>query len=103
MILTRVYSGTTRLKPAGNSRIEKKPEKTSLERLLEIAAVLQVSLNSLINANDAFIQNNFHQNGGNVASQMHINSATEAYEKLIAKMDDEISFLRSIIESHSKI
>lgn len=82
------------------SRIEKRPEKTSLEKFLEISAILQVSLNSLINENDNFIQNNFNQNGGNVASQMHINSATEAYEKLINKMNDEISFLRSIIETY---
>jgi len=81
------------------SRIEKNPENTALSRLLEIAAVLKVSLNSLINENDAFIQNNFNQNGGHAASQMHLSSEKELYEKLVKRLEDENALLRSLAEN----
>jgi hypothetical protein len=66
---------------------------------MEIAAVLKVSLNSLINENDAFIQNNFHQQGGQAASQMHLSTDRELYEKLIKRLEEENDFLRRLTET----
>jgi transcriptional regulator with XRE-family HTH domain len=82
------------------SNIEKKPEKCSLERLREIARVLQVPLVTLIGLDDQYIQQNFHQAGGNAATQMNISppsSESEAFKLLIAELKQEVTFLRGLV------
>lgn len=83
------------------SQIEKNPEKTTLKRLKDLAFTLQVSLMTLLNEDEAFVQQNFNQQGGNTASQMNIHSSSEASSILIEKMEAEIQFLRSIINVES--
>ena len=79
--------------------MEKKPERATLERLREIAQILQVELITLLGEEDTFILQSFNQSGGNAATQMNItpsSSEKEIYEKLIASLKEEISFLREL-------
>ena len=81
------------------SNLEKKPERATLERLREIAQILQVELITLLGEEDTFILQSFNQSGGNAATQMNItpsSSEKEIYEKLIASLKEEISFLREL-------
>lgn len=82
------------------SNMEKNPEKCSLERLRDIAKILQVPLVTLLGIDDQFVQQNFNQAGGNAATQMNITPApseSEAYKILISELKQEITFLRSLI------
>jgi transcriptional regulator with XRE-family HTH domain len=82
------------------SGIEKNPEKTSLKRLKDIAAVLQVSVVSLIGEDETFILNNFHQQGGSAINNFDYkpsNSERHIYEKLIQEQKEEIVFLRELV------
>lgn len=81
------------------SSIEKNPEKATLKRLKEIASILQVNFVTLLGEDETYIQQNFHQQGGNAATQMNIansNNEKEIYERLINELKDEIVFLRDL-------
>src|SRR5690606_4978871 len=68
------------------SHIEKNPEKATLIRLKEIAEILKINLATLINEDDTYVQQNFNQQGGNAASQIHLSTNADTYEKLITKL-----------------
>jgi transcriptional regulator with XRE-family HTH domain len=81
------------------SSLEKKPEKTTLQRLKNIATILQVELITLLGEEDTFILQNFNQSGGNAATQMNITPSSnehEIYNKLINSLKEEIVFLREL-------
>jgi transcriptional regulator with XRE-family HTH domain len=81
------------------SSLEKKPEKTTLQRLKNIATILQVELITLLGEEDTFILQNFNQSGGNAATQMNITPSSnehEIYNKLINSLKEEIIFLREL-------
>ena len=81
------------------SSLEKKPEKTTLQRLKNIATILQVELITLLGEEDTFILKNFNQSGGNAATQMNITPSSnehEIYNKLINSLKEEIIFLREL-------
>ncbi|MDR0801581.1 helix-turn-helix transcriptional regulator [Fluviicola sp.] len=83
------------------SNIEKDPEKATVKRLKEIADILQVSFVTLLDEDDVYILQNFHQQGGNAATQATIqmnasNSEKEIYDKLITELKDQINFLREL-------
>lgn len=81
------------------SNLEKKPERATLERLREIAQILQVELITLLGEEDTYILQSFNQSGGNAATQMNITPSAgekEIYEKLIASLKEEILFLREL-------
>ncbi|MFP5471374.1 MAG: helix-turn-helix domain-containing protein [Bacteroidia bacterium] len=80
------------------SQIEKNPERASLSRLKDLAFSLQVGLVTLLNEDEFFVQQNYNQQGGNTASQMHFHTTEDVYNRLIEKMEKEILFLRSVIE-----
>jgi transcriptional regulator with XRE-family HTH domain len=84
------------------SHIEKNPEKSTLMRLKEIAQILQVNLSLLINEETAYFQQNYHQKGGNAASQLHVFANNDVYENLISKMENEITFLKEVVKDLSK-
>jgi transcriptional regulator with XRE-family HTH domain len=88
------------------SMMEKKPENMTLARLKSLAHVLDVSLMSLICEDNAYIQHNFNQQGGQAATQMVFHTekdnASQVYEKYIHQLKDEITFLRSILASPKK-
>jgi len=52
----------------------------------------------LLGEDDTYIQQNFHQQGGNSATQMNISSSSEKdiYDRLILELKDEIYFLREL-------
>lgn len=83
------------------SQIEKTPENATLKRLKEIANILNVHLITLIDEDKTFIQQNYHQSGGNAAAQMQITGnidfEKEVYNKIITELKDEIVFLRSLV------
>jgi transcriptional regulator with XRE-family HTH domain len=85
------------------SSIEKAPEKTSLERLINIAKLLEITLISLLEEDGNYLQHNFNQQGGNAATQMIIHQANndtiQLYERYIADMKSEIQFLRKALEN----
>jgi transcriptional regulator with XRE-family HTH domain len=81
------------------SNLEKKPERATLERLREIAKILQVELITLLGEEDTYILQSFNQSGGNAATQMNITPSIgekEIYEKLILSLKEEIAFLREL-------
>jgi transcriptional regulator with XRE-family HTH domain len=81
------------------SNLEKKPERATLERLREIAKILQVELITLLGEEDTYILQSFNQSGGNAATKMNITPSVgekEIYEKLIITLKEEISFLREL-------
>ena len=81
------------------SNLEKKPEKATLQRLREIANILQVELITLLGEEDTYILQSFNQSGGNAATQMNITPSVvekEIYEKLILTLKEEITFLREL-------
>jgi transcriptional regulator with XRE-family HTH domain len=80
------------------SVIEKNPERATLSRLKEIAAILQVPLVTLLGEDEINLQQNFHQSGGNAATIFkNISSGSEVYEKWIAELKEEVHFLRNIV------
>lgn len=84
------------------SLIEKQPEKTSLKNLKQIAKILNVSVPSLILEDDHYLQQNFNQQNCNIASHQQI-SSNEAYEKLISRLENEIYYLRNLLEKKDTI
>lgn len=78
------------------SNIEKNPEKATLQRLKEVATVLRVNLVTILGEDEVYIQQNFHQQGGNAATQMNVSPPTdrEVYEKMIDHLKGEIEYLR---------
>ena len=86
------------------SNIEKNPEKATVKRLKELAAVLQVNFVTLLGEDEVYIQQNFSQNGGNAATQMNVvgdKSENDIYERFIAELKEEIIFLRGLTNSKS--
>ena len=81
------------------SNLEKKPERATLERLRQIAQILQVELITLLGEEDTYILQSFNQSGGNAATQMNITPSLgerEIYDKLIVSLKEEIAFLREL-------
>ncbi len=81
------------------SNLEKKPERATLERLRQIAQILQVELITLLGEEDTYILQSFNQSGGNAATQMNITPSVgerEIYDKLIVSLKEEIAFLREL-------
>lgn len=79
------------------SLTEKNPEKANLSRIQQIAKILNVKLSFLLNEEDAFVLNSLHQKGGNAISYMHTGVNEEFYQKMIQQMQEEITFLRNIL------
>ena len=80
------------------SAIEKKPEKATLQRLKEIAIVLQVPLITLLGEDEVVIQQNFNQAGGNAGTILkNIYTNGDVLDRLVAELKDEINFLRSAL------
>ena len=80
------------------SAIEKKPEKATLQRLKEIAVILQVPLITLLGEDEVVIQQNFNQAGGNAGTILkNIYTNGDVLDRLVAELKDEINFLRTAL------
>ena len=85
------------------SKLEKNPNNATLERLRQISEVLGVSVNSILGDDDMYIQQNFHQQGGNASTVMYITGLAdrerEALAQQISTLQKQIDLLTKIIES----
>jgi transcriptional regulator with XRE-family HTH domain len=76
------------------SNLERSPEDCSLKRLKELAGILKIELITLIGEDETLNQTNLHQTGGNAATKMIINEASDTTE-LILQLKSEIDYLRT--------
>lgn len=85
------------------SKIEKNPDNATLERLKQLSEVLGVKVNSIVGDDDMYIQQNFHQQGGNASTVMYITCLAdrerEALVQQIGSLQKQIDLLTKIIES----
>jgi transcriptional regulator with XRE-family HTH domain len=81
------------------SIMEKKPENMTLDRLNHLADILGVKLLALLGEENAYLQNNFNQQGGQSATKMVFNQqnneVNSLYERMIQELKDEVAFLRN--------
>lgn len=82
------------------SKIEKIPNTATLERLKQLSEVLGVKINSLVGEDDMYIQQNFHQQGGNAATVMYVTGLADR-ERL--SMLQQIESLQKQVEVLTKI
>ncbi len=83
------------------SNIEKNAEKITIKRLKEIAKIFDVKIITLLDEENAFVQQNFNQKGGYAATLINMSNNIEVYEKLVLRLEDEIRFLREIVQKQS--
>jgi transcriptional regulator with XRE-family HTH domain len=85
------------------SKIEKNPRNATLERLQQLSDVLGVNVNSIVGDDDMYIQQNFHQQGGNASTVMYITGLAdrerESFTQQIASLQKQVDVLTKIIES----
>ena len=81
------------------SRLEKNPESMTLQRLRDLAKVLNVPLLTLIGEENMYFMQNINQQGGNAATKLVLNQSSNPTEQseLFKGMQDEISFLRELV------
>jgi transcriptional regulator with XRE-family HTH domain len=85
------------------SKLEKNPNTATLERLKQLSEVLGVNINSIVGDDDMYIQQNFHQQGGNASTVMYMTGLAdrerEALVQQISTLQKQIDLLTKIIES----
>jgi transcriptional regulator with XRE-family HTH domain len=85
------------------SKLEKNPDTATLERLRKLSEILGVNVNSIVGDDDMYIQQNFHQKGGNASTVMYITGLAdrerEALVQQISTLQKQIDLLTKIIES----
>ncbi len=85
------------------SKIEKNPNSATLERLQQLSEILGVKINSIVGEDDMYIQQNFHQQGGNASTVMYVTGIAdrerEALQQQIISLQKQIETLTKIIES----
>jgi transcriptional regulator with XRE-family HTH domain len=85
------------------SKLEKNPDTATLERLRKLSEILGVNVTSIVGDDDMYIQQNFHQQGGNASTVMYITGLAdrerEALVQQISSLQKQIDLLTKIIES----
>lgn len=85
------------------SKLEKNPDSATLERLKQLSEVLGVSINSIVGDEDMFIQQNFHQQGGNASTVMYMTGLADRERNVllqqIQQLENQIALLTKIIET----
>lgn len=85
------------------SKLEKNPDSATLERLKQLSEVLGVSINSIVGDEDMFIQQNFHQQGGNASTVMYMTGLADRERNVllqqIQQLENQVALLTKIIES----
>jgi transcriptional regulator with XRE-family HTH domain len=85
------------------SKLEKNPNNATLERLRELSKVLGVSVNAIVGDDDMYIQQNFHQQGGNASTVMYVTGLAdrerESLLQQIVSLQKQVDVLTRIIES----
>jgi transcriptional regulator with XRE-family HTH domain len=84
------------------SKLEKNPDSATLERLKQLSEVLGVNINSIVGDDDMYIQQNFHQQGGNASTVMYVTGLADRERNLmlqqIESLEQQIAILTKIIE-----
>lgn len=86
------------------SKIEKSETKLTVERLLKIAEILNTDIHDFFgNSNKISIQNQTNNEGayGNGYVENLYTDNNKSYEKLIQSKDDQIAFLKSLLEKEN--
>jgi len=89
-------------------KIENGVTRLDLDRLNQIAEILEISLVDLINSEEGIYIHQTNENNGNIYTKevvIHNNiteSERELFTKIIADKDQEITFLRGLLERQSK-
>jgi transcriptional regulator with XRE-family HTH domain len=85
------------------SKLEKNPNNATLERLRELSKVLGVSVNAIVGDDDMYIQQNFHQQGGNASTVMYVTGLAdrerESLLQQIVTLQKQVDVLTRIIDS----
>jgi transcriptional regulator with XRE-family HTH domain len=84
------------------SKIEKNPNSATLERLKQLSEILGVNVNSIVGDDDMYIQQNFHQQGGNAATVMYVTGLADrerlAFMQQIESLQKQVEVLTKIID-----
>lgn len=81
------------------SAIENDPERASLDRLKQISKILMVKVTTLIGEDEAYILDNFNQQGVQSAIQMNVaNQDSSIYERYIADLQGQIANLNKQVD-----
>jgi transcriptional regulator with XRE-family HTH domain len=84
------------------SKMEKNPQNATLERLQKLSEVLGVNINSIVGNDDMYIQQNFHQQGGNASTVMYVTGLAdrerESFTQQISSLQKQVEVLTKIIE-----
>jgi len=85
------------------SKMEKNPQNATLERLQQLSEVLGVNINSIVGNDDMYIQQNFHQQGGNASTVMYVTGLAdrerESFTQQILSLQRQVDVLTKIIDS----
>jgi transcriptional regulator with XRE-family HTH domain len=85
------------------SKMEKNPQNATLERLQKLSEVLGVNINSIVGNDDMYIQQNFHQQGGNASTVMYVTGLAdrerESFTQQISSLQKQVDVLTKIIET----
>lgn len=83
------------------SRMESNPEDAPLRRIRQLSEVLEVPLSTIIGGDDMYVQQNYHQQGGNAGTVMYVHGSGEAerkvYEQHVADLRKQIALLEKLI------
>jgi transcriptional regulator with XRE-family HTH domain len=85
------------------SKMEKNPKNATLERLQQLSEVLGVKVNSIVGDDDMYVQQNFHQQGGNASTVMYVTGLAdrerESLLQQISSLQKQVEVLTKIIET----
>jgi transcriptional regulator with XRE-family HTH domain len=85
------------------SKMEKNPKNATLERLQQLSEVLGVKINSIVGDDDMYVQQNFHQQGGNASTVMYVTGLAdrerESLLQQISSLQKQVEVLTKIIDS----
>ena len=99
---TQEYMATQlSLSQEGYSKIEADKTKVSLERIEQIAKVLNIDLLDLLNFDEKYVFNNFSSFQQNIKNEYGKSTEVEKelYERIIEQQKTEIEFLRNILKT----
>jgi hypothetical protein len=86
--------------------MESNPEDAPLRRIRQLSEVLEVPLSTIIGGDDMYVQQNYHQQGGNAGTVMYVHSSSEserkAYEQHVADLRKQIALMETMILANLK-
>ncbi|MBI1317162.1 helix-turn-helix domain-containing protein [bacterium] len=94
-------AGQLNISQQAYSNLEKNPDSISLKRLKELGKVLNSPIAAVLGEEDSYVQQNFHQQGGQASTVMYVHGLGEierkAFEEHIRSLKSEIEVLRELL------